>query len=290
MHREVQPENIDTLWGKTGENFRNTVMNDVRTTKTSVQLEIEHLQERIRELEEMERTHRSVVEIFKESEESFRALAENSHDIIIRFSDKFKCLYVNPVFEKVTGTAPKNFLGRTLQDINFPKDLTRRVEEAVAKVFSTGKVFSMEYAFEGIDIDWLFMPEFTSDGRVKAVISSLRDISRIKQAQETHRNSVRLKATQELARAIAHEFRQPLASLKLVADLVAQPGIDHGASRDQIAKVSGLVARMDALVAKMLNITQCSTKPYVQQLDMLDFTSSAQPQNDQVSEQADDKS
>lgn len=114
----------------------------------------------------------------RESNERFRALAENSLDVIMRFDRELKHLYTNPAVEIITGIPAGNFIGKTHRELGFPENLCLIWEAAIAQVFLSANNHRIEFQLpNGIWIDWLLMPEFGEDGSVKAVITSARDIT-----------------------------------------------------------------------------------------------------------------
>jgi len=120
----------------------------------------------------------STLESLRESNERFRALAENSSDVIMRFDRGFRHLYANPATEKMTGIPVENFAGKTHQELGFPEDLCRIWEAAIEQTFQTAKNHRIEFQLpDGMWVDWLLMPEFDQDGRVNAVMTSARDIT-----------------------------------------------------------------------------------------------------------------
>ncbi|MBP8980131.1 MAG: PAS domain S-box protein [Syntrophobacterales bacterium] len=133
---------------------------------------------------------KEVRSLAREREEMFRALAENSEDVIMRFDRQHRHLYVNPAVEKSTGLPPTAFLGKTHQELGFPAELVRLWEEALDKVFQEGVSHRLEFQLpSGVWIDWLLIPERDGHGDVHAVMTSARDISQRRRAEDELRRS-----------------------------------------------------------------------------------------------------
>ncbi|MBN1548196.1 MAG: PAS domain S-box protein [Syntrophaceae bacterium] len=131
-----------------------------------------------------------VVQALRDCEETFRAFAENSLDVIMRFDRCHRHLYVNPVVERQTGISWHDFIGKTHRELGFPEDLVKIWEDALSQVFTTAKPHRVEFILPSGDwIDWLLMPELRESGEVHAVMTSARDITRMKQAEMKLRDS-----------------------------------------------------------------------------------------------------
>jgi PAS domain S-box-containing protein len=53
-------------------------------------------------------------EILQQREQEFRALVENSPDIIARFDGELRYVYVNPAVELTSGKPPEAYIGKTI--------------------------------------------------------------------------------------------------------------------------------------------------------------------------------
>ncbi|HOS39736.1 MAG TPA: PAS domain S-box protein [Spirochaetota bacterium] len=137
------------------------------------------------------------VKALRESEERFRALAENSRDTIMRFDREHRHLYVNPAAEAETGIAPGVFIGKTHRELGFPSDLCDLWGKAIGNVFATGEANRVEFSLpKGQYIDWLLVPEFDRNGEVYAVMTAARDIT------ERKRIEVALKESEDKYRVL----------------------------------------------------------------------------------------
>ena len=153
----------------------------------------------IRTLEAEIGERRRVEAALRESEERFRALAENSLDVIMRFDREGRHLYANAVVEAQTGIPAADFIGRTHRELGFPEHLCELWDKAVQSVFATGQVHRVDFELPaGIWIDWLLMPELAADGSVRCVLASARDITDRKRAEQAI-----LEARDELERRVA---------------------------------------------------------------------------------------
>jgi len=103
------------------------------------------------------------------------------------------------------------------------------------------------------------------------------DVTILHDAQERLRSAERLRVAQQIAGTIAHEFRQPLAALQLLSDLLELKKEDQGEKESLTKRVRSSVKRIDGLVTKLLSITQLEPSNYALNLDILDLDKSTRP-------------
>ena len=98
-------------------------------------------------------------------EETFRALAENSPDVVMRFDREHRHLYASPAVEDLTGLPRSAFMGKTHEEMGFPENLCALWEKAIDYVFTNDTVHRVEFQLPtGAWIDWLLAPEHDADG------------------------------------------------------------------------------------------------------------------------------
>ncbi len=192
------------------------------------------------------------------SEERFRALAENSADVVMRFDRNGRHLYVNRVVEGQTGIPVAAFLGRTHRELGFPEHLCGLWEEAIARVFASAAVHRIEFQLpNGIWIDWMLMPELGPDGGVTAVITAARDITQRKEMEAELERRV-AERTAELAAANAaltesEERYRRFFEEDLTADFISTPDGRLIAANPAFVEVFGFASMEEALAT---NVTE----------------------------------
>ncbi len=144
-------------------------------------------------------------------EQEFRALVENSPDIVARFDRQLRHLYVNSTVERITGIPRAAFIGRTNRELGMPAANVNLWDACLHHVFETGQ--EQTIAFDAMTLDGVrffqsrLVPEFAQDGTVATVLAVARDISDRKQIEE----ALRLQAEREqLLGTLTQRIRESL--------------------------------------------------------------------------------
>jgi len=168
--------------------------------------------------------HKRVEQALADSEDRFRSLTENSLDTIMLFDRNLRHIYVNPITEKQTGISTETFIGKTHAELGFPPDLVDLWERTLKGVFTSGKTDRIEFELpHGIWIDWLIVPVKGSDGTVVNTITSARDITDRKRAEDAlRRKNTELHAAYEQLTAGEEELRQSFDELSKKEQMVRE--------------------------------------------------------------------
>jgi PAS domain S-box-containing protein len=143
-----------------------------------------------RDIDDQKKLERSLIE----SQEHFRALAENSPDVIMHFDRDHRHLYVNSAAESQTGLSIEMFLNKSHREMGiFPEELVVLWEESLDDVFRTGKpstvVFDIDLPAGKATFEWRLYPEIGTSENIDSVIGVARDITESRVSEDALRRS-----------------------------------------------------------------------------------------------------
>jgi hypothetical protein len=161
--------------------------------------------------------------ILRQREQTFRTLAENAPDIIVRFDHALRYIYISPAIEKATGLSPQAIIGKTNQELGIPSDLALSWNQILQNVFKTGKATEVQLTLPRSDSTKYYqariVPELNNSGRITSLLSISRDITQLKEAEEQLRTSLREKNV--LLKEIHHRVKNNMQLISSVLNLQA---------------------------------------------------------------------
>ncbi|SMH60581.1 diguanylate cyclase domain-containing protein [Azospirillum agricola] len=132
---------------------------------------------------------RAAEQTARESEATFRLLAENSSDAVARIDLDGLCRYVSPASEQVLGRRPETMVGRSIVEGVLPDDLPT-LRDAMASLRGGTRSVTVAYRIARPDgrPDWIEATARTvaseSTGHPESVVVVARDISKRKRLEE----------------------------------------------------------------------------------------------------------
>ena len=177
---------------------------------------------------------RAATEALRDSEEHFRALAENSMDIVTVINDDGEVLYVSPSCHTVTGYTQAQLRGEKIFDAIHEDDV-QVVREIVRKGFEHpggSKSFTCRYIHADgrtLYIETVGTSFRNIAGELRAVINT-RDITERLQTDRQLRQAQKMQAVGQLTGGIAHDFNNLLTVIVGNLQMIEDTDLDPEAS------------------------------------------------------------
>ncbi len=137
---------------------------------------------------------RAEEELFRREQE-YRALVENSPDVVMRVDRELHRIFANQALESMTGYPISHFIGTTIYEPESEdrREYVGRMEKACAKIFSTGEEEAFEFAYPTTGGTRYFhmrlVPEYSREGGIESILTISRDITDLRRVQEELRNA-----------------------------------------------------------------------------------------------------
>ncbi len=155
------------------------------------------------------------------AEEKFRALSENSPDIIIRFDREMRHIYVNPAALRLYGKPAGSIIGKRIEETELPADYCGLWKERIERVLERGAPVQVEGYLPAGETARFYqsycVPEYGADGSVANVLVVSRDLTERKWTEEALRRS------EERYRSLFNGMTEGFALHEIICDERGEP-------------------------------------------------------------------
>ncbi|MDF2960230.1 MAG: sensor signal transduction histidine kinase [Paenibacillus sp.] len=200
----------------------------------------------------------------RQSEENYKIITENTHDLIALLSVDGIVKYASPSHQRVLGVSPAVLVG------NCPFDYLEEPWKTNVKEFFSALIEEKEPRIteiywhgpnqeQGKTLEIHGVPVFGQDGNIDKVVIVSRDISERKNTEELLRRSDKLSVAGQLAAGIAHEIRNPLTALKGFTQFMYK----GGPHKDQYLSIMmSELTRIEQIISELLMLAKPQAVTY----------------------------
>jgi PAS domain S-box-containing protein len=134
-------------------------------------------------------------ELYRRGQE-YRALVENSPDVVMRVDRELRRVFANQALETLTGYPISHFIGTTIYEPGSEDrfEYVSLMEKACASIFSTGAEQAFEFPYPTTEggirhFHMRLVPEYTKEGEIGSILTISRDITDLRKVQEELRKA-----------------------------------------------------------------------------------------------------
>ncbi len=179
------------------------------------------------------------------SEARFRALIENSADLITVLDAAGLVVYQSPASMRVLGRAPEHLVGTSQLDLVHPDDREALASEIERTRDRPAHAFHLEVRVRHADGSWRTLASDArarlDDPAVGGIVVNSRDVTRERLTEDQLRHAQKMEAVGRLAGGIAHDFNNALTAIRGLTELAREdlpPGSPLRTDLDEVIRSS----------------------------------------------------
>ncbi|MBI2869539.1 MAG: PAS domain-containing protein [Chloroflexi bacterium] len=208
---------------------------------------------------------KKAVEALRASEQRWVTTLSSIGDAVIATDTKGLITFLNPVAERLTGWSYGEAVGKPVLEVfNIVNEDSREtLENPVSKVLQTGLVTGLANHTVLVRRDGSIVPIDDSGapikdqaGQIAGAVLVFRDISERRSAEERVRTYERLATIGQLSGGVAHELKNPLASIDSAAYLLERTLAGNEATGRYLARIRNGVENCTRTIDALLAITR----------------------------------
>ena len=200
-------------------------------------------------------------------EKYFRALTENTLDILTILNQEGVYLYNSPSVQRVLGYEPQELLGRSAFPLVHPEDLSR-VQQAFAEAIQhPERTVRVEFRFRHQDGSWLYLEavgqSHLKDPEIGGVVVNSRDSTDrnlaqagLRKLEDQLRQSQKMEAIGQLAGGVAHDFNNILTVIHGHASLLLKGSALSGTATRSAQQIVQAAERAASLTRQLLTFSR----------------------------------
>ena len=195
----------------------------------------------------------------------YETILASTPDLIYVFDLDHRFTYANKVLLTMWGKSWGEAIGKNCLELGYEPWHAEMHDRELEQVKSTKLPIRGEVAFEGTFgrriYDYIFVPVIGANGNVEAIAGTTRDITELKEIQETLKKKQEAlqmadRRKDEFLAMLAHELRNPLAPISAAAQIMLLGELDEQRVRRSSQVIDRQVRHMVKLVDDLLDVSR----------------------------------
>jgi len=210
-------------------------------------------------------------QIILENEERFKALVQNSFDVITVFNHEGTITYQSESIERVLGYAAKQRLGENIfeKSLVHPDDLETEKKLFESCLQQPSKYIQTELRMLHKDGSYRIMEvgciNLLNNSSIQGIIKNYRDITKRREIE---------KQKEEFIGIASHELKTPVTSIKAYAQILHDTLIEKEdfVSADLLLRMDHQIDRLTSLISDLLDVTKITEGQLILKKEKYDLT------------------
>jgi len=200
-------------------------------------------------------------EVVRDERDRLRAIVDAAVDGIIAIDAHGTILELNPAAERIFGYSAQELLGRNVK-VLMPQPFRDEHDDYIAHYLRTGerRIIGIGREVRGRRKDGSVFPHYlgvaeSSVAGQRVFTGIVRDLGRLREAEERARQAEQLAALSTITAGIAHDIGTPMTTILGYAELIERTTIDDK-NRERAHHIVEQVRRVTDLLQTLLNIAR----------------------------------
>ncbi len=217
------------------------------------------------ELDTLQATFNNMVTSLREfSYERNTYILESLTSALVTLDSTGKIATINTAAESILGVEPDSATGKSIFDIleDLPENqqVRRMFQNSLQRhiTYSSEEIILSSAKFKKLPIG-ITISLLKEEDQLIGIVAAFKDLSKIKQIHQQLQRSDRLAAIGTLATGLAHEIRNPLGSMRGLAQLLAEDMKPEDPKLRYAQVIIKEIDRLNHVVQELLTFSQAST-------------------------------